>query len=102
MKEAGASQGAISIAGLRPELRRPNGANADLGLPEVCGRWRAPATYHWHVSQALLVIGAARLVLTAPYLLTKNLWSSFIAHLTHDWMLFALVLLWGASLAKAA
>lgn len=50
------------------------------------------STYQWHFGQALLIIGAARLMLSIPFLITKNLWSSFIAHLVHDWSLFALVL----------
>jgi len=53
-------------------------------------------TYGWHVAQALLIIGAARLVLTGAYILTKNVWASFIAHLIHDWTLFAIVLALGA------
>ncbi len=51
------------------------------------------STYQWHVGQALLIIGAARMVLTASYLLTRNLWTSVIAHLTNDWSIFAVVLL---------
>ena len=48
-------------------------------------------TYQWHVAQSLLVIGVARLMLTAPFLITRNIWSSYIAHLTNDWSLFALM-----------
>lgn len=47
------------------------------------------STYGWNAAQALGVIGAARLVLTMPYLVTKSPWSSFAAHLAHDWLLFA-------------
>lgn len=54
------------------------------------------STYQWRVDQALLVIGGARLVLTLPYLLTKNLWASTITHITHDWSLFAVIFLLGA------
>lgn len=50
------------------------------------------STYDWHVEQALLVIGSSRLVLTASYLLTKNLWTSVIAHITNDWSIFALLI----------
>ena len=49
-------------------------------------------TYQWRLGQVLLVIGAARVVLTGAYLLTRNIWSSFIAHLAHDWTLFAAIL----------
>lgn len=48
-------------------------------------------TYQWHFGQSLLVIGAARMMLTAPFLITRNIWSSYITHLTNDWSLFALM-----------
>lgn len=54
------------------------------------------STYNWNLAQALLVIGSSRLVLTVPYLLTKTIWASFIAHLTLDWSLFAGVLVLSA------
>lgn len=50
------------------------------------------STYQWHLGQALLIIGTARLVLTVPYLITKNVWSSTIAHVTNDWLIFAIIL----------
>lgn len=50
-------------------------------------------TYGWHIAQTVLIIGSARLVLTIPYLVTKNVWSSAIAHITNDWLLFVAVLL---------
>lgn len=49
------------------------------------------STYQWRLGQALLVIGGARMMLTLPYLLTKNLWTSTLAHLVHDWSLFAVI-----------
>jgi uncharacterized protein len=76
-----------------------------LGLSRgwaIAGAWLVSAaifgllhlpTYGWNLVQVLLVIGVARLVLTIPYLLTKSVWSSFVAHLTLDWSIFALVLL---------
>jgi len=76
-----------------------------LGLSKgaaIAGAWIVSAiifgllhlpTYGWNLVQVLLVIGVARLVLTIPYLLTKSVWSSFAAHLTLDWSIFALVLL---------
>ncbi|KRB48751.1 CPBP family intramembrane glutamic endopeptidase [Phenylobacterium sp. Root700] len=51
------------------------------------------STYQWHLGQALLIIGTARLVLTIPYLITKNLWSSTIAHIANDWIGFGVILL---------
>lgn len=50
-------------------------------------------TYDWNLAQALLVIGSSRLVLTIPYLMSKTIWASYIAHLTLDWSLFLAVLL---------
>lgn len=49
-------------------------------------------TYDWHVVQTLAVIGVSRLILTTPYLLTKNLWSSVIAHVANDWGLILIML----------
>lgn len=43
-------------------------------------------TYDWHVGQALLVIGTARLILTGVYVLTRNVWASTITHIANDWM----------------
>lgn len=55
------------------------------------------STYGWNLVQVLLVIGVARLVLTIPYLLTKSVWSSFVAHICLDWSIFAFVLLQAAT-----
>lgn len=49
-------------------------------------------TYQWHIGQALLVIGTARLVLTAVFLYTRNLWASTIAHIANDWAIMAFAL----------
>ena len=49
-------------------------------------------TYQWHLGQALLVIGAARLVLTAVFIYTGNLWASTIAHIANDWTIMVFVL----------
>ncbi|TDK21046.1 CPBP family intramembrane metalloprotease [Luteimonas aestuarii] len=76
-------------------LRRP-GVSAWLAIGIA---WIATAlmfgalhlpTYLWHPGQALLVIGAARLVLTGVYLLTRNLWASTLAHVVDDWTLMAI------------
>lgn len=58
-------------------------------------------TYHWNWIQCLLVIGSARLVLTLPWIMTKNIWMSTGAHILNDWVLFALSLL-GANLVASA
>lgn len=55
-------------------------------------------TYGWNVAQCLAIIGTARLVLTLPWIMTKNLWVSTGAHIINDWTLFGLGLLGGAAL----
>ncbi len=50
-------------------------------------------TYGWDVLQCLIVIGSARLVLTLPYLLTKNIWVSTGAHILNDWIIFSIAIL---------
>ena len=55
-------------------------------------------TYDWNWIQCLVVIGSARLVLTLPWILTKNIWVSTGAHIINDWLLFTMTIL-GASLA---
>ena len=55
-------------------------------------------TYDWNWIQCLVVIGSARLVLTLPWILTKNIWVSTGAHIVNDWLLFTMTIL-GASLA---
>lgn len=77
--------------GVFGRARGPAVAAAWIGSALIFGALHLP-TYQWHAGQALIIIGAARLALSVPYLITKNLWSSFIAHLTHDWSLFAIVL----------
>lgn len=62
----------------------------------ILGGWIASAalfgavhlpTYGWDLAQCLLIIGGARLVLTAPYIMTKNIWVSTGAHIINDWLL---------------
>lgn len=55
-------------------------------------------TYHWNWIQCIVVIGSARMVLTLPWILTKNIWVSTGAHIINDWLLFGLSLL-GAGMA---
>ena len=54
-------------------------------------------TYDWNWIQCIVVIGFARVVLTLPWILTKNIWVSTGAHIVNDWLLFTMTLL-GASL----
>jgi hypothetical protein len=50
------------------------------------------ATYDWHWIQCIVVIGAARAVLTLPWILTKNIWVSAGAHITNDCLLLGVAL----------
>ena len=45
-------------------------------------------SYDWNFIQCVVVIGTARLVLTLPYIMTKNIWVSTGAHILNDWFLF--------------
>ncbi|MBL8598807.1 MAG: CPBP family intramembrane metalloprotease [Devosia sp.] len=45
-------------------------------------------TYDWNYLQCFGIIGTARLVLTAAYLLTRNLGVSAGAHIINDWSIF--------------
>ena len=54
-------------------------------------------TYDWNLIQCIVIIGTARMVLTLPWILTKNIWVSTGAHITNDWLLFSMILL-GAGL----
>ena len=47
-------------------------------------------TYNWNVIQCFGGIGAARLVLTAAFLVTRKLWVSAGAHIVNDWTEFFL------------
>lgn len=50
-------------------------------------------TYNWNIIQAILGISVARLVLTYPYVKTKNIWISTFVHILNDWCLFLPALL---------
>lgn len=54
-------------------------------------------TYNWNFIQCFGGIGAARLVLTAAFLLTRNLWVCAGAHIVNDWSEFFLPILIGAA-----
>ena len=54
-------------------------------------------TYDWNWIQCIVIIGSARMVLTLPWILTKNIWVSTGAHITNDWLLILMTLL-GAGL----
>ena len=50
-------------------------------------------TYDWNWIQCIVIIGSARMVLTLPWILTKNIWVSTGAHIINDWLLFGMGLL---------
>ncbi len=54
-------------------------------------------TYDWNLVQCIVVIGSARMVLTLPWIVTKNIWVSTGAHIVNDWLLLSMSLL-GAGL----
>jgi len=58
-------------------------------------------TYGWNLIQCIVVIGSARMVLTLPWILTKNVWVSTGAHIVNDWLLFTLGLLGAGLVGKA-
>ena len=60
------------------------------------------STYGWNLAQAFGIIAVARLCLSAPFLITKSIWSSTITHVTHDWVTFGLVLVLGATALDGA
>jgi uncharacterized protein len=57
-------------------------------------------TYDWNWVQCIVVIGGARMMLTLPWIMTKNLWVSTGAHIANDWFLFAMGLV-GAGLPSS-
>ena len=57
-------------------------------------------TYQWHVLQVILVIGSSRLVLSLPYLWTRNVWVSTLTHVTLDGSIIAFALVVGALSAR--
>ncbi|TXH92188.1 MAG: CPBP family intramembrane metalloprotease [Pseudomonas sp.] len=57
-------------------------------------------TYDWNWIQCIVIIGSARMMLTLPWILTKNIWVSTGAHIVNDWLLFAMMLLGAAMAAK--
>jgi hypothetical protein len=58
-------------------------------------------TYDWNLVQCVVVIGTARLVLTLPWILTKNIWVCTGAHVINDWLLLGLSLAGAGLVARA-
>lgn len=65
-----------------------------LGAALFFGAIHLP-TYGWNFLQCFLVIGTARVVLLAGYIITRNIWVSTGAHIINDWVIFSVVLLAG-------
>jgi membrane protease YdiL (CAAX protease family) len=51
----------------------------------------------WLFVVVMVVVGSARMVLTLPWIMTKNIWVSTGAHIVNDWLLITMTLL-GAGL----
>jgi membrane protease YdiL (CAAX protease family) len=85
-----------------------------FGLPRRAGLWLGVListvwfaamhlpTYDWNVLQCLGTIGTARLVLTASYLVTRNMAVSVGAHILNDWTLFFIAFVGGHSPIETA
>uniref|UniRef100_UPI0005A9D1DA CPBP family intramembrane glutamic endopeptidase n=1 Tax=Faecalimicrobium dakarense TaxID=1301100 RepID=UPI0005A9D1DA len=50
-------------------------------------------TYNWNIIQAIVGIGIVRMIITYPYIKTKNIWISFFVHVLNDWILLLPILL---------
>ncbi|WP_402464820.1 CPBP family intramembrane glutamic endopeptidase [Isoptericola aurantiacus] len=68
-----------------------------LGTALLFGAVHLP-TYDWNVVQCFVIIGIARVILTIPFLITKNLWVSAGAHILNDWLQFGFGLFAGSLL----
>lgn len=58
-------------------------------------------TYNWNWIHCIVVIGSARMMLTLPWIMTKNIWVSTGAHIINDWLLFTMTLLGGSLVGKS-
>lgn len=50
-------------------------------------------TYDWNWIQCIFVIGGSRMILTLPYIQTKNLWVSYFVHYFYDMLIFTVAFL---------
>ncbi|WP_321387360.1 CPBP family intramembrane glutamic endopeptidase [uncultured Enterococcus sp.] len=50
-------------------------------------------TYDWNLLQCIFVIGGSRMILTLPYIQTKNLWISYFVHYLYDMLIFTVAFL---------
>lgn len=51
------------------------------------------STYDWNLIQCIFVIGGSRLILTLPFIQTKNLWISYFVHYFYDMLIFTVAFL---------
>ncbi|WP_397573740.1 CPBP family intramembrane glutamic endopeptidase [Silanimonas sp.] len=58
-------------------------------------------TYDWNFVQCVVIIGSARLMLSLPWIMTKNIWVSTGAHIINDWVIFGGVLVGTAMVAQS-
>jgi hypothetical protein len=72
--------------------RKPAIVVAWLMTSVIFGLLHLP-TYDWNWIQCIVIIGTARMVLTLPWILTKNIWVCTGAHIVNDWLLSAAGLL---------
>ncbi|WP_439472939.1 CPBP family glutamic-type intramembrane protease [Brevundimonas sp.] len=85
----------LAVMALMRRLGLPRGAAVAIGTIAAALAFAAMhfPTYQWHILQAVVLIGGARLILLGAYLTTRNLWASVIAHVFNDWTLFGVLLL---------
>lgn len=79
------------LVGSRGWSRRSALLLAWMATALVFGALHLP-TYDWNVMQSLVIIGVARLVLTAAYIVTANLWVCCGAHILSDWIIFSIAM----------
>lgn len=48
-------------------------------------------TYNWNLVQAMLLISTVRIFISLPYIITRNIWVSFLVHYIYDTIIFAIV-----------
>lgn len=55
----------------------------------IFGLFHLP-TYQWNWAECILVVGSSRVLMTASYVKTKNIWVSYLVHFIYDALLFSL------------
>ena len=65
---------------------------AAFGASVIFSLIHLPA-YQWNVPHVLFAFVPIRMVLLAPYILTRNLWVSAATHILNDWTIFTIAIL---------